>query len=99
MLKLCNFQKNNIKEKLVPHPVPDRPWKKVTFDLFEWHKHDYLLVVDYFLKYPEIKQLGNKTVEHVIKELKVNVHRHGILEDTVGDNIPLNRYKYRQFAT
>ncbi|XP_055861369.1 uncharacterized protein LOC106067741 [Biomphalaria glabrata] len=88
-----------VKEKLLPHAVPDRPWKKVATDLFEWRNNDYLLVVDYFSKYPEIKRLENKTAECVIRAMKGIFARHGIPEEIVSDNMPFNSYQYREFAS
>ncbi|XP_055890819.1 uncharacterized protein K02A2.6-like [Biomphalaria glabrata] len=95
----ATFKRNNVKEKLLPYAVPDRPWKKVATDLFEWRNNDYLLVVDYFSKYPEIKRLENKTAECVIRAMKGIFARHGIPEEIVSDNMPFNNYQYREFAS
>jgi len=39
---------------MLPHPVPDRPWEKLGADYFTLVGKDYLLVVDYFSKFPEV---------------------------------------------
>ena len=38
----------------MPHEVPERPWQKLGTDLFEFQGQNYLCVVDYFSKFPEI---------------------------------------------
>ena len=66
----ATFKRQNIKEPMIPHPVPDRPWLKLGADIFEFKGRDYLLVVDYFSKYAEVAQLDNKTANGVIKAMK-----------------------------
>ncbi|GFO24396.1 Pol polyprotein [Plakobranchus ocellatus] len=39
---------------MISHEIPNRPWAKLGADIFYFGGHDYLLVVDYFSKYPEI---------------------------------------------
>ena len=52
---ICNtYAKANQKEPLLPHPVPMRPWHTVGADYFNIGNQDYLLIVDYFSKYPEV---------------------------------------------
>ena len=48
------------------HTVPDRPWEAVAADIFHYEGKDYLLVVDYFSKYPEVVHLNRKTSDAVI---------------------------------
>ena len=54
------------KEPLIPTPLPEFPWQQVATDLFTLHGSDYLLVVDYFSRYPEIVQLRSTTSNSVI---------------------------------
>jgi len=44
--------------------VPDRLWQKVGVDIS--FKQDYLLVIDYYSKYPEISRLPDKTASTII---------------------------------
>ena len=44
------------KETMYPHDIPKGPWMKLGIDLFE-HKKQYLLVVDYFSKFPIIRKI------------------------------------------
>ncbi|MFI5407627.1 MAG: RNase H-like domain-containing protein, partial [Nitrososphaerales archaeon] len=77
----CNKYRNNQRrEPLIPHEIPDRPWCKLGADIFHLYGKDYLLVVDYFSKYPEIALLPDKTSNSVITQLKSIFARHGIPE-------------------
>ena len=96
---VCNkFKRAQQKEPLMPHPVPSRPWQKVGVDIFTWNKRDYLLVVDYFSRFPEVSLLVDKTAQSVVTELKSLFSRHGIPEELVADNMPFNSQRMHRFA-
>ena len=48
------YQRENQKEPLLPHEVPQRPWQKLGANIFELNSKSYLLVVDYYPKHPEL---------------------------------------------
>jgi hypothetical protein len=52
LVKACDacqeYARANTKEPLIPHEIPDGPWKKLGTDLFEFEGHTYLLIADYF---------------------------------------------------
>ncbi|KAF2887888.1 hypothetical protein ILUMI_18284 [Ignelater luminosus] len=54
-------RKNNPREPLIPHDIPNRPWKKVACNLFNIGRDAYLLVVHYYSKYIEIAKLEDST--------------------------------------
>ena len=66
------------KETLMPHNVPSIPWVKLGIDIFEHRSHHYLLVADYFNKFPIVKKLSNQTLGHVIVLLKKIFAEYGI---------------------
>ena len=66
------------KEPLITHDVPSMPWVKLGVDIFERHSHHYLLVADYFSKFPILKKLSNQTSGHVINLLKTIFAEYGI---------------------
>lgn len=73
-------QRSNQREPMILQQVPERPWATVAADIFCYKGRDYLLVVDYFSKYPEVAQLSHKHSEVVILALKDMFIRHGIPE-------------------
>ena len=83
------------KEPLMPTPLPDFPWQMVASDLFEIKGIHYLLVVDYFSRYPEVVQLKSTTSQSVINALRSIFARHGIPERLRSDNGP--QYASREF--
>ena len=52
------------------HDVPKGPWMKLGTDLFEYNKKYYILIVDYFSKFPIIHRLHNLSTGIVTSELK-----------------------------
>jgi len=46
------FRNRQTVEPLTPHPETNKAYQKVGADIFTLHGKDYLLVVDYFSKYP-----------------------------------------------
>ena len=54
------------------------PWVKLGIDIFEHHSHHYLLVADYFSKFPIVKKLSNQTSGHVINLHKTIFAEYGI---------------------
>lgn len=65
MVEKCDicqtYKKQNQKELMIPHPVPERTWERVVVDLFYFRGNEYLLIVDYFSKYVEIALRGKHT--------------------------------------
>ena len=95
----CNmFRSSQASEPLIPHPVPLYAYQKVGADIFTLRGKDYLLVVDYFSKFPEYVQLTSKSAECIIQHLKDIFSRYGIPETLMADNNPFNSFAMRQFA-
>ena len=84
-------QRENQKEPLLPHEVPQRPWQKLGTDIFELNSNSYLVVVDYYSKYPELCLLKDKSAGSVITSM---FSRHQV----VVDNMPFSSKSFRQFA-
>ena len=94
-LKLSRMCRNK-REPLITTPLPDYPWQLVETDLFELDKCQYLLVVDYFSRYPQVVKLSSTTSNQVIAALKTIFAHHGIPETVRSDNGP--QYSSQEFA-
>ena len=92
------FRRNNQKEPLMPHPVPQRPWQTVGADIMTYRGQDFLVLVDYYSKYPEMAPLKNKTAETIIQRMKSIFARHGITERLICDNMPFASRQFHSFV-
>lgn len=88
----------NHKEPLLPHPVPDRPWEKIAADVFHLKGKPFLLIVDYYSKYPEVLQLTDMTALSIIQKFKAVFTRHGIPDTLIADHVPFASSEMAQFA-
>ena len=97
--EVCNkFSPTIRKEPMIPHEVPSRPWEKVGVDYFTIHNKDFLLIVDYYSKYPEVIAMASKTAAVTIKAIQVAFSRHGIPNTVIADNMLFNSSEFRKFA-
>ena len=98
----CIKEKKNHREPLLASTFPDRPWQKVAMDLFYLERKWYLLVTDYYSRYPEIALLHGLTANNVITHIKSIFARHGIPEVVISDNgpqfLPLFTSAFGKFA-
>jgi hypothetical protein len=76
----------NAKEPLTPHDVPPKPWHTLGSDLFFWNNSYYLLVCDYYSKFPLVRKLSNIQSSTVIAHLKSMFEEHGIPSKLVTGN-------------
>ena len=56
--------------------------------LFQWSGRDYLLMVDYYSRFIEVKLLENTSSSTVVHHTKSILARHGITTVIVSDNGP-----------
>jgi len=87
--EICSSYRNeNCKEPLHPHELPKKPWEKVGTDLFQYKNENYLIIVDYYSKFPEICLLKTTSSKDVINHMKSVFARHGIPTVVMSDNGP-----------
>ena len=77
--------------------LPDYPWQKVTSDLFQIKGANYIVVVDYFSRYPEVIELKSTTLTAIVEALKSIFSWHGISETVVSDSG--SQYTSREFTS
>ena len=86
-------------EPLLPSEFPKRPWERLAMDLFEFDGQTFLLVVDYYSRWIEVKHMPTQTSKRVIRRLKAIMSIHGIPEVVVSDNGPqFASEEFSQFA-
>lgn len=94
----CRVNSNKSNEPLRPTATPDRPWQMLGTDLFHFKGQTYLIVIDYYSRYPELALLGSSdfSSKKVIMSMKSMFARHGLPELIISDNGP--QYASREFA-
>ena len=97
---ICNeFQAKNQKLPMQSHKLPDRPWNRVAADQFKLHSQDYIVLVDFYSDFIEVKKLEENTSSSVVEFLKEQFSRYGIPDSLVTDNGPqFSSQEFRQFA-
>ena len=92
-MKNCSICQENLpaqpKETLQPHDTPSRAWDVVGADLFNCNNHEYLIIADYYRKFPIIRKMnGLITSNMVISTIKQVFSEHGIPSWVISDNGP-----------
>ena len=65
------YSKSQRNEPLQPHPTLVVPWHTVATDLFETKNSKYLLIVDYYSRFPILCKLSSTTSRVLIQKMKV----------------------------
>ena len=92
------YRRNNQREPMIPHDIPDVPWAKLGSDILYLGGSDYIVIVDYYSKYPEVIKLKSKTAREVITKFKECFGRFGIPQEIIADNVPYDSAEMREFA-
>ena len=104
MIKNCSICQENLpaqpKETLQPHDIPSRAWEVVGPDLFNCNYHKYLIIADYYCKFPLIQKINGLTTSNmVISTMKQVFSEHGIHSKVVSDNRPqYSSEAFKEFA-
>ena len=54
-------QPSQQRQTLQPHEIPPLPWAKVGTDIMHKNRCNYLIIVDYYSKWPELAKLNSMT--------------------------------------
>lgn len=88
----------NQKEPLIAHEIPCRPFEKLGCDIMEFKGKNYLVIVDYYSKWIELKQLRGKRAQDVNLCWLEAFTTFGIPKIIIADNMPFDSYECRKFA-
>ncbi|UYV64064.1 K02A2.6-like [Cordylochernes scorpioides] len=72
----CINESSSRKEPIIMTDFPDRPWKEVAMDLCPFERKHFLIINDYYSRYPEFSRLDNLSEETVILHTKSIFARH-----------------------
>lgn len=93
------LQKSQTAESLMTHEIPVQPWQIVATDIFNLNRHNYLLIVDYYSKYPFIRKLREFSSKEVIDLTKEIFAEQGVPERLISDNGPhFSSQHFKEFA-
>ena len=74
----AKFQCSPQREPMIPYSIPPNRFEKVAMDIMTWCGQDYLVMVDYYSKYPELLPLQDKTAKTIVEHTKSVCARHSI---------------------
>lgn len=92
MIKRCELcKRHNIdtqRKIYISWETPQKPFERVHIDFFNLDKTDYLILVDSFSRFIDVKIMKLKTAQNVISYLKEIFKHYGEAEMLVSDNGP-----------
>lgn len=96
----CIENKQNPSEPLMNTPLPSYPWEIVGTDIAERDGEKYLIIADYYSRYPEVICMGKDTTAgKLVKACKSAFARHGVPRIVRSDNgPPYNSKSFAEFA-
>ena len=83
-------QSSQAKEPLMPviPDLPNIPWHTIGTDLFTFENHEYLIIADYFSKYPIIKKLHELSSQAIANFTSEIFSMFGVPNTVISDNGP-----------
>ena len=91
----CIKRSQVAKEPLQPHDIPEGPWRKLGMDFFNFNGNSYILICDYFWKFPFLYRAKTSfwsLRDHLIDLFSIE----GYPDEIVSDNGPL--FQSKEFA-
>jgi len=81
--------------------VLPRPWHTIGTDLLYLDNDEYLLIADYYTKYPFVRKIpkGQSTSKYVVHITKQIFNEHCIPQIVRSDNGPQFQGHYHRFST
>ena len=71
-----------------PWHYPSTPWERVHIDYGKWNKRDFLVTVDAFSKWPEVKVVSSTTTQKTVTVLSEIIATHGFPRVFMSNNGP-----------
>ena len=91
----CIKRSQVLKEPLQPHDIPEGPWRKLGIDYFAFDGNSYVLICDYFSKFPFLYRA--KTSFWSLRDRLIDLFSiEGYPDEIVSDNRP--PFQSKEFA-
>ena len=86
-------------EGLAQYEVPAGPWERLGIDYFKWNQQRYLLIADYYSRFPIIRSVSTMNAAHLVTVLKTIFSEYGLPEELVSDQgTQFTSEQYTSFA-
>ena len=82
------FSRSQQRETLLPHEVPQGPWEKLGIDFFEFQSNTYLLIADYYSRFPVIRKVRSTNASATTEILKQVFSEYGVPQTVMTGNGP-----------
>ena len=83
---ICNkYQVEQPKLPVMQPDLPTRPWEKLGTDIFEFEGNKYLMIVDYYSRFPVIRLLGDITADTICNHFTSVLAEYGLPSLTIAD--------------
>lgn len=76
---------------------PERPWQRIHIDFAQKVKDNFLVVIDAYSRWPEVKVMTNTTATATVEAVRGMFAAYGLAEELVSDNGP--QLVSREFET
>ena len=81
------------------YEVPAGPWKRLGIDYFKWNQQRYLLIADYYSRFPIIRSVSTMSATHLVTVLKTIFSEYGLPEELAsGQGSQFTSEQYTSFA-
>ena len=97
---ICNTYVNSLPpEPMHERNLPSSPWEMLGTDLFDYNGQKYLIVGDYYSKFPILRRLNGESTKVIVQHFKQIFSEHGIPCILYSDNGPCySSEEFRQFS-
>ena len=97
--ELCQqMQPKQAREPMQMHEKPAVPWTKIATDLFQIGQQNFLIIGDYFTKYPVVVELKSTTSKAIIEHTKDVISIFGCPRTIMSDNGPQYGQEFKNFC-
>ena len=90
------FSRSQQRETLLPHEVTQGRWEKLGIDFFEFQSTTYLLIADYYSRFPVVRKVRSTTASATTETLKQVFNEFGVPQTVMTDNGP--PFSSKEFA-